>query len=101
MTLDWCCIYKKSEEMVEHLLLHFSVARDLWSLVFALFGVSWVMPNTIPMLASWQGKFNNNRNIKIRKVVLLMYSVDYLASKQKVLFLTDLHICDKSLSNGT
>jgi hypothetical protein len=29
VVIEWCCIYKKSGESIEHLLLHCEVARDL------------------------------------------------------------------------
>jgi hypothetical protein len=45
--LDWCCMCKRSGESVEHLLLHCSLARELWSMVFGLFGVQWVMPRRV------------------------------------------------------
>jgi hypothetical protein len=34
---------KKSEESIDHFLLHCEVARELWSSLFHLFGVDWVM----------------------------------------------------------
>ncbi len=43
LNLDWCCICKNSGETVEYFLLHCSVARDFWSLVFALSRIFWVM----------------------------------------------------------
>ena len=42
--VDWCCLCKTSGESVDHLLLHCSLAWELWSMVFGLFGVCWVMP---------------------------------------------------------
>jgi hypothetical protein len=38
---------KQSGEDVDHLFLHCSVAMELWSLVFGLFGVQWVMPRFV------------------------------------------------------
>jgi hypothetical protein len=40
-------ISKKSEESIDHLLLHCEVARDFWSYILILFGVEWVMPQTV------------------------------------------------------
>ena len=34
-------------ESVDHLLLHCSVAYELWSMIFGLFGISWVMPRSV------------------------------------------------------
>jgi hypothetical protein len=41
-------------ESIDHLLLHCEVARDLWSSIYNLFGVVWVMPRrVIDVLNSW------------------------------------------------
>jgi hypothetical protein len=42
--LDWHCMCKNSGESSSHLLLHCSVARELWNFIFSLFGLQWVMP---------------------------------------------------------
>ena len=48
---------------VDHLLLHCDYARDLWSLVLCLFGVQWVMPNSVVyLLACWKGRFAKHCN---------------------------------------
>uniref|UniRef100_A0A2N9HVB8 N-acyl-aliphatic-L-amino acid amidohydrolase n=1 Tax=Fagus sylvatica TaxID=28930 RepID=A0A2N9HVB8_FAGSY len=58
MVLDWCCMCKKGAESVEHLLLHCPFAGEIWSMVFGLFGVVWVMLRTIlELLDCWQGCF--------------------------------------------
>ena len=38
---------KCNDKSVDHLFLHYLVAMDLWSMVLGLFGVSWVMPQSI------------------------------------------------------
>ena len=54
LVLDWCCMSKKGGETVDHLLLLCSFARELWTMVFGLFGVTWVMPrSTLDLLACW------------------------------------------------
>jgi hypothetical protein len=45
--IEWCCLCKKSGESIDHLLLHYEVARDLWSYILILFRVEWVMPRTV------------------------------------------------------
>uniref|UniRef100_A0A2N9IMT1 Reverse transcriptase zinc-binding domain-containing protein n=1 Tax=Fagus sylvatica TaxID=28930 RepID=A0A2N9IMT1_FAGSY len=70
MVLDWCCMCKKGAESVEHLLLHCPFAGEVWSMVFGLFGVVWVMPRTIlELLECWQGCFGKHRNILIWRVI--------------------------------
>ena len=49
-----CCMCKNSWESVGHLLLHCSYAYNLWTFVFSLFGVSWVMlKQVVDLLACW------------------------------------------------
>ena len=43
--VDWSYTCKKSGESMNHLLLHCPIAYDLWSMVWALFGLQWVMPH--------------------------------------------------------
>uniref|UniRef100_A0A2N9IJT9 Protein-lysine N-methyltransferase FSB_LOCUS52282 n=1 Tax=Fagus sylvatica TaxID=28930 RepID=A0A2N9IJT9_FAGSY len=38
--LDWCYMCKCGGKTVNHLLLHWPIARELWILIFGLFGVS-------------------------------------------------------------
>ena len=45
--MDWCYLCKCNRELVNHLLLHCPDAKGLWSMVFGLFGVYWVMPKTV------------------------------------------------------
>ena len=45
--LDWCYMCKRYGESVNHLLLHCPIAFELWSLVFCLFGLQWVMPHKL------------------------------------------------------
>ena len=61
--LDWCYMCKCNGESVDHLFLHCPVAMDLWSVVLGLFGVSWVMPQSVVgLLVCWQGRLNHLRN---------------------------------------
>ena len=58
IVLDWCCMCNRCGESVDHLLLHCSIAWGLWSLVFCLLGIQWVMPHSVlELFETWQGKF--------------------------------------------
>ncbi len=68
--LDWCCICKQSGESVDHLLLHCSLARELWSMVFVLFDVNWVMPcHVFNLWACWQGHLGDQRKMVVWRMV--------------------------------
>ena len=43
IVVNWCSMCKRSGESIDHLLLHCDVARTLWSVLFSLFDVKWVM----------------------------------------------------------
>ena len=58
----WCFLCKNHGESMAHFFLHCAVARELWSLVFCLFGVSWVVPNFMMGLLSY-GKDNLTREV--------------------------------------
>ena len=61
--LDWCCMCKANGESIDHLFLHCSIARDLWSLVFSIFGVWWVMPcHVLELLLCWSTGFKSYRS---------------------------------------
>jgi hypothetical protein len=54
IVINRCCMCKKTEETVDHLLLHCDVASVLWNSLFNRFGMSWVMPRrVIDLLAYW------------------------------------------------
>ena len=45
--LEWCYMCKRCGESVDHLLLHCPFAFEIWSMVFCLFGICWVMPQRV------------------------------------------------------
>ena len=54
----WCCICQCSGEMVVYLLLHCDVVYVLWSAVFRVFGVHWVLLKMIAyLLFGWKNWF--------------------------------------------
>jgi hypothetical protein len=44
IVIDRCCMCKKNESSMYHLLLHCDVACILWNAIFSHFSLSWVMP---------------------------------------------------------
>uniref|UniRef100_A0A2N9HVH9 Elongation factor P C-terminal domain-containing protein n=1 Tax=Fagus sylvatica TaxID=28930 RepID=A0A2N9HVH9_FAGSY len=68
--IDRCCLCKLNGESVDHLLLHCPLARELWSMVFGLFGLDWVMPcKVIQLWAAWQIRSADLRNMAIWRMV--------------------------------
>jgi hypothetical protein len=56
--------------MLIRLLLHCSVAQELWSLIFALFGIACVMPRgVVDLLSCWSGRFGNSESGAIWKAI--------------------------------
>ncbi|RVW35452.1 putative ribonuclease H protein [Vitis vinifera] len=57
----FCC---EEEESIDHILIQCSRARVLWELLFALFGVTWVLPYSVrDTLSGWSG-FNLGKKRK-------------------------------------
>ncbi|GFY81333.1 hypothetical protein Acr_01g0011420 [Actinidia rufa] len=48
-----CYMCKRNAETTDHLLIHCVSACELWSLVFSIFGVQWVMPRSVRELFAW------------------------------------------------
>uniref|UniRef100_A0A2N9G750 DDT domain-containing protein n=1 Tax=Fagus sylvatica TaxID=28930 RepID=A0A2N9G750_FAGSY len=66
---DWCCMCKSSGETVNHLLLHCPVAWELWSMVWILFGITWVMPRgVVDLFNCWHGPRSKSEAGKIWKM---------------------------------
>jgi hypothetical protein len=58
--VSWCCMCQQSGEIVEHLLLHCDIASGLWNVVFAVFGIHWVMLKMVAeLLFGWQNWFGS------------------------------------------
>ncbi|RVX20623.1 putative ribonuclease H protein [Vitis vinifera] len=61
-----CFMCLEKEETINHFLLHCSRTRALWDLLFALFGVSWVLPFSVrETLLSWNGFFMGKNRKKV------------------------------------
>ena len=65
---------KRCKESVDHLVLHYPIAYELWSMVFYLFGIHWVtLYKVIELSASWQGKFGRHRNTDFGVLCQIVY----------------------------
>ena len=61
-----CFLCGCEEESVNHILIHCTVVRALWDIVFGLVDVKWVFPETVKeVLASWRGSFVGKKRKKI------------------------------------
>ena len=62
---------------MDHLLLHCKFARALWSEVFLMFGVQWVMPYTVAsLLFAWRNWLENySSNVWNMVLACLMWLV--------------------------
>jgi hypothetical protein len=47
IVIDWCCMCKKCGKTQDHLFLHCDVAREMWIMIFHMFGVEWIMPKRV------------------------------------------------------
>jgi hypothetical protein len=72
IVVGWCCMCKRSGESIDHLLLHCEVARDLWTALFTLFDIKWVMPERVTdMLACWRGQVGTRSVIAVWRIAPL------------------------------
>jgi hypothetical protein len=72
VVIEWCCMCKKNEDSIDHLLLHCEVACDLWSYILTLFGVEWVMPRMVlEFLTSWGASVGYGRAKEARRLAPL------------------------------
>jgi len=70
VVIEWCCMCKKKGKSIDHLLLHCDAARELWSFMFSLFGVEWVMPQTVlDLLTTWGAFFGHGLAKKVWQLV--------------------------------
>jgi hypothetical protein len=68
--VSWCYLCKINGETTNHVLLHCPYAKEVWDMVFGMFGVHWVMPRkTIDLLAYWQGSFGQHQHFEIWKCI--------------------------------
>ena len=73
----WCCMCRSGWETGEHLLIHCTLASDLWYAVLQAFGVCWVFPNRIvDLLFGWYNSWGKHVSAIWNLVLLcLMWTV--------------------------
>ena len=65
---------KRCGESVDNLLLHCSISYEMWSMIFCLFGICWVMPKrVVDLLDCWTCNFSRHRNIVIWRFVRIIW----------------------------
>jgi hypothetical protein len=47
IVINRCCMCKKIEESMDHILQHCNVTSALWNTLFSHFGMLWVMPRRV------------------------------------------------------
>jgi hypothetical protein len=45
--VDWCCMFKKSGESKDHLLLQCEIVNALWNTILSSVRLAWVMPSQV------------------------------------------------------
>ena len=64
-----CC---EEEESIDHILIHCTRARVLWELLFAIFGITWVLPLSVrDTLLGWHGFNMGKKRSKVWKTAPL------------------------------
>ena len=87
--LDWCRMCRSDGESVNHLLMHCSVAQELWNMILNMFGVSWVMPrDVVDLLACWAGKVGKDEARAIWKKCENFYRGIKIDASFEALFFT-------------
>jgi hypothetical protein len=62
---------KRSEESVDHLLLHCEIAMALWNTFFSCIGLAWVMPRqVVDFFVCWRGSCGSLQSAVVWKMVL-------------------------------
>ena len=65
---------KEESESIDHTLLHCDKVRILWQLVFSIFGIQWVIPQSIrETLPQCHNSFIGRRCVKVWRLLLYLY----------------------------
>lgn len=59
----WCCMCKQGGQSLDHLLILFKAAKDLWALIFCTFLIASVMPQLmVDLMAYWGSPISGHSN---------------------------------------
>ena len=59
----WCCMCCCDGETVDHLLLHCNFTHMLWSFIFKVFHIQWVLPQRVlDLLVGWRNWFGKHHS---------------------------------------
>ena len=80
---SWSFLCKADEESTNHVFIHCPKAAMIWHLIFALFGVQWVMPNSIKeTILSWNSSFGGKKKTKGVQCSPLMFILDLMEGER-------------------
>ena len=78
---------KEEEEMVNHILLYCLKADYLWQLIYALFGVQWVMHSSVRgALLSWHRSFVGQKRKKGLEDCSIVFVLNNLMGEEQECF---------------
>jgi hypothetical protein len=61
---------QRNGESVYNLFLHCPMAMDMWSMVFGLFVVQWVIPSSVlDLFSCWMGSLGQNDYVLVWKMI--------------------------------
>lgn len=71
--VNWCYLCKKAAESCNHILLLCPLAYELWTIVYALTEINWVMVGTIKDETwVWEGICNKREFVKLILLTILL-----------------------------
>ena len=92
-----CYLCKVEEETSDHLIIFCKKATMLWSLLFSLFDVQWVLHSSIKRnLIGWHGAFVSKREKKARRAVPLCLMWALWKERNERVF-NDIELSDQAL----
>lgn len=76
---------KAFEETPSHLLMHCQVAKEAWNFIFTIFGVNWVVPDSIALfIKSWKFPSLRGRRRTFWKLAPLIFIYFWWFGRQEI-----------------